>query len=383
MACARCTAIALVAALVAATVGHARAEWRLSGAFSETLETVTDRELEGDDAPAFGSTTALRLSLAALNPTMFWSFDVGLSGAKFAGPGAQDDFDRIDPNFATSFSKRGPRLTLGFDASLDVEPTSTTQIEDTGITDENTTQITATSQLTFDYALSALDQATLAFDARVVEFDDSGTSLTPTRRAGATLSLRRRETPRLAGVASVGADYLISDDEDDTRTSSGRFSFGLDYKATPRLDIGGRLGPSFRYITRSDDASIFDVSANGGLSVDWRPDETTSLALTLGQGFETSSDGVLESVGRLNFNAVQSLGPDTTASFGLRYVRRQEDASFGIAGADREVINATPTLAYVIDHAWRATAGYGLTLSRDEGQDAISNRLFFTLSTEF
>ncbi len=382
MACARSTAIALGVALAAALGGHARADWRLAGAFSETVETVTDRELEGEDAPAFGSTTALRLSLAAQDPTMVWSFEAGLTGSKFVGPGAQGDFNRIDPAFATSFSRRGSRLTLGFDASLDIEPTSSTQIEDTGVTDEDVTQITATSLVSLGYALSDRERATLSFDTQVIEFDED-TSLTPTRRAGVNLTFRRRETQRLTGTARTGASYLISDNEDDTRTTSGNVAFGADYQATPRLDVRGSLGPSFRYITSSNDASALDFSANGDFSLNWRPDNATSFALRLGQAFETSSDGDLESVGRFNLNAVQSLSSDTTASFGLNYVRRQSGGNLASIDADREVINATPTLAYAIDHAWRATAGYALTLSRDEGEDAISNRLFFTLSTEF
>lgn len=383
MARARSIAIALAVALAAASSGYARAEWRLSGVFSETVETVTDRELDGENAPAFGSTTVLRLSVEASEPIMAWSFDAGLTGAKFAGPGAQDDFDRLDPSFATSFSRRGQRLTLDFDASLDVQPTSSTQIEDTGVTNEDTSQYTALSQLSFGYDLSPLEKATLAFDTRVVEFDDRGSNLTPTRRAGATLTYRRRETQRLTGVASAGASYLIAEDDDDTRTTSARLSLGADYDVTPRFDVGGTVGPSLRYVTKSDESSALDFSANGDLSANWRPDAVTSLALTLAQGFETSSDGVLEAVGRLNFNAVRSLAPDTTLSFGLRYLRRQEDTNFAAADADREVINATPTLAYFIDRSWRATAGYTLTVSRDEGEDAVSNRLFFTLSTEF
>ena len=103
---ARRTVAALAASLAFAAV-DARAEWRFNGSASETLEVVTDREREGDDDAAYGATTTLDFSVAALDPRTQWRTNFGLTIAEFFGPGAEEDFDSIDPRFFQSLHHAG------------------------------------------------------------------------------------------------------------------------------------------------------------------------------------------------------------------------------------------------------------------------------------
>ena len=135
-----------------------------------------------------------------------------------------------------------------------------------------------------------------------------------------------------------------------------------------------------RRSTEDDDLTF---GATGAFGADWQATETTGLNLNLSQGLETSSDGTLRNVSRMNFGMGHTFSERFTGNLQFNYFRQSGDASGFTFDAARELFNASPSVSYQLDRTWRASAGYTFTLDRDEQQDDMSNRVFLTVSAGF
>lgn len=375
-------ATALAAGVIAP--GHALADWRLSGVASSTVEAVTDREREGDDDPAFGATGTLNLTLTARDPQTQWQTNVGVVGARFVGPGAEGDFNRLDPNIVTDLSHRQGLWTLGANGSFDAQPSSITQLEDTGLTDEDVIQFTGRVGLSAGYRVSPRDTLRLSATGTAIEFSEANDQLTPSLRFDVDGNLNHTVNQKLSTTFNLGVSRLAADDADETVTTSVTTGAGFSYDLHNRLSFNLNLGPNVsRRETSNPRSDEVSLGATGTGGVGWRPTQKTSLAFEASQGLETGGDGELENVARANFDISHSIDQTFSSAFALSFSRRSSDTAFLSAESDIDVFSASPSVNLALDRDVRATAGYTLTVSREDGEQAMSNRIFITLTTDF
>lgn len=375
---------AALAAVFAIAGADAYAEWRFNGSASETLEVVTDREREGDDDAAFGATTTLGFSVTALDQRNQWRTDIGLTIAEFIGPGAEDDFDSIDPNFATAFQRRTRDWTFGLNGRFDIQPTSVTQLEDTGLTDEDVLQISGNVGASIAYNVTPRDSVAVSPSYQILRFDEDNQELTPSDRFSLGLTWVHAVNTDLRLTFGGSAIRLYADDLTDTVTTSADVTAGVNRSVNRRLSYNVRLGPSFTHTDRSnggrDDFSV-GATSSGGLS--WLPANDLGVGLEASHALDTGSDGVLENVSRLQANMTHAFNRKTSGGVSLSYLRRTDDGQVLPVDPDLEVLTVSPTLSVGIYRDVRATAGYSLTLSREDGETATSNRFFVTVLAEF
>lgn len=360
------------------------AEWRLNGVASTTFETVTDRERDGDEDPAFGATGVLSVTLAALSPRTQWATTVGVTGSKFAGPGAEDDFDRLDPNLATSISHNAGLWGFGANASFDAQPTSITQLEDSGLTDEDVIQYSTRVGASASYRLSARDSVSLGLSAALIEFSEQNNQLTPSFSLSANGGYQHAVNERLATNFNLGANRVFADDVPETTSTSVNGTVGVSYQLHNRLRFNFGLGPSAT-LTETVNPQTSDVTfgATGDAGLTWRADNQTSLGFEASQGLETSADGGLDNVARAGASVTHAVNQTFSSALALSYVRRTEDSAFISADSELDLVSVSPSVNLSLDRDVRATAGYSLTLSRENGRKAMSNRVFVTLTTDF
>lgn len=377
--------VAAVMAAVAVLVGGgARAEWQVDGVLSETLEAVTDRERDGVNDPAYGSTTFLGVTISALDPRTQWTTDLGLTAAKFVGPGAENDFNRIDPSFSTALQRRLTDWTFGLNGSFDVQPTSVTQLDETGLTDEDAIQFSANVSASVNHDIGPRDGVGVRVSFRGVEFSEENDNLTPSVRFGLDLNWDRLIDRRTSTSLRLGLSQLRADDEDDTTTNSGEVTAGFTHTLHNRLSFNALLGPNISFTNRSNGgADDVGLGATGSAGIAWQPTNESSLGFDASQNLEANSDGELQNVARLGFSASHAFNAKTSGSFQVSYSRRSDSGDVLPLDPDLEVLSLTPTLNVSIYRDIRATVGYALSASREDGQEAASNRFFVTLSTEF
>ena len=111
------------------------------GSVSQRFQAQTDRSLNGDNDPVFGATTRLGATAGFSTPRAGVSFNGGVSGSGFFGPGSTDGLTRIDPDAQIEAFYRVARLDFSGLLDFDIQPTSVTQVEDTGVTQEGTAQV--------------------------------------------------------------------------------------------------------------------------------------------------------------------------------------------------------------------------------------------------
>lgn len=373
---------ALAAGLIAP--GHAVADWRLTGVATSTVEAVTDREREGDNDPAFGASGTLNLTLTARDPRTQWQTNVGVVGARFVGPGAEGDFNRLDPNIVTNLSHRQGLWTLGANGSFDAQPSSVTQLEDTGLTDEDVIQFTGRVGLSAQYRVSPRDTVALAVSGTAIEFSEANNQLTPSLRLSIDGDLNHAVDQKLSTSFNLGVSRLIADDADETVTTTVTTGAGLAYDLHDRLSFNFSLGPNVsRRETSNPQSAEISLGATGTAGIGWRPTPSTSLGFGASQGLETGGGGELENVSRANIDFSHAIDQTFSGAFALSFSRRSSDTAFLSADSDIDVFSASPSLNLVLDRDVRATAGYTLTVSREDGEQAMSNRIFITLTTDF
>lgn len=374
----------LLAASLAMSPAGALAFFDVSGSISESLETTTDRELDGEDEIAFLSRTQINLALATATPRSQWQILLGVAGLKSFGPGRNENLDRIDPNWSTSFTTRIKRFTFGLSGTIDVEPTSATQVEDTGVTRENTTQISGNASGTLSFQADPRNTFNFGVNTRAIRFTNDTTSLTETTRVGLTGGWSHRINARMSANVNSGASYFTADNAAQTETLAGNVTAGMRYNLNPRLSVNGSLGPSLSHTSRNNGDNSLNLNAAGNFGLNWQFEPDSSFTLTGNQGLASSSNGTLANFLNIAANLSHTVNPRLRGGARVTYVRRNNgQEGFGF-NADREVWTARADLSYNFNRAWRASVSNTVTAVRSDTQEnVVSNRLTFSISANF
>ncbi|MEM7239260.1 MAG: hypothetical protein AAF501_15755, partial [Pseudomonadota bacterium] len=346
-------------------------DWKLTAETSQRFTADTNRSLNAEsDGNVYGSTTLLGLKLDAETERTFVTLRGGLVAAVFGGPGDTSELDRIDPQFEAGLRYDGKDYRFNTDLDIDVEPTSFTQLEDTGILEDETTQITVTYAASYSKTLNARNQAFVNGFARAIRFAEDVDGLNETTTGGfdAGWSHQLSATTRVTG--DTGFRYFTSDNAAETTSQVVDFSIGVDHQRTRRHTFEVAGGASFiRQETNNafgGRSTEYFTGFNGGASFDYEIPRFR-LGLNLRQRVDPSSQGVLRSFTRLSGSIGYRLNSRLRLSGALGISRRTELGSTD--GDQRDFVSIGPRLSYEVTDDVDLGLNYQFRLSNETDED--------------
>lgn len=362
-------------------------DWRLTGTIREELRADSNRTLDTPSKGAvYGSRTSVGLTLDAESERTFVSLSAGFDAGIFGGPGDTDQLNRVDPNFAASLRYDGKDYQVDNNLSVDARPTSFTQLDDTGILDDETTQVTVRYSTIYTQSLDATNQLSTGVDARVIRFLDDVDNLEATNSAGVFSNWRHQVTGATALNFRGGFRFFSADDEAETRSQTADLTVGVEHARTPRHTFGASGGVTFARQVRDGipgaDSPDFFTGFNGGASFDYRLARLTA-GLDLSHIIDQSSDGDLRAFSRLTGDLAYQLTERSKLSGLLSYSRRSDLAGESGGDGTRQVITFGPQFSHRITENVDLGLNYRFRLASESDEDiATGHQVFLTLSRD-
>lgn len=371
--------------LLAVAPAATAAEWIIGGSVSQRLQFESNRDLDEDGGAIYGATTALGLDFTALAPRTQWQFETGASVGFFGGSGDTDELSGIFPNFAVAVDHDGKYIDTGASFGFDFQPAAFAQIDETGITEGDATQLSLRFAADAALALDPRNRLSLGVSGRALRFTSGTTSLRPTTTYGASLAWLRSISAATQASLGLGARHFTAEGGDDQKSLSFDLSAGLGHSFNPRLSADASLGVSATRTTRTLaglDNSDFSLGAIGDLALAWRPQADTQLALALSHGLEPSSLGELQTTTALGLGLQHSVNSWIGGGVNLLLQRQRSAEGFG-GDTDRILATLSPNLAFTLTPEVALQLGYSLRMEREDESDAVSHGVFLTLTRAF
>lgn len=299
-------------------------DWSLTGRVSLSSEVDTNRDLDPGENDDLLSTNRLDagLSLGARTKRGLYTADLGLAGRVYLGPDQPGaDTWPVDPRFAASALYTGKRYEFSSSFSFDVQPTSETQFDDTGILSDDDLQLTVNFSAALALEVSRRDRLTLSASARAIEFVEDAPGLEANRNFTAGLGWNRTLDARTSAGLELTFGYFTAEDVVATRSQTLGVSASISQQRTRRHNIGLSLGPSFVRTEERGRGTDFDVGFNGSASFGYSLRDLT-LGLSLSQGIEPSSVGELQSFSRGGASLNWRVNPEESLSLSVDFTHR-------------------------------------------------------------
>ena len=356
------------------------------GSVSQRFQAQTDRSLNGDNDPVFGATTRLGATAGFSTPRAGVSFNGGVSGSGFFGPGSTDGLTRIDPDAQIEAFYRVARLDFSGLLDFDIQPTSVTQVEDTGVTQEGTAQVDLRLGADLAYLINARNRLTLGGEAAITRFTRGATTLTPTTVYGLRGGWVNQVDARTAATMSVGLRRFIADNPERERSTTLNVGGQISREVNERLSLSGGAGVNVvRRTETQGGARDTDTlpSASGNFAVAWTPTSDLAVGFGFDHGVQPSSAGELRMTTTASLEFDYALTKIHRAGLALAYSRRSGlDDGLGDSGA-RNLFTLRPSLSVQLDPDWRMELSYAMRAVDEPGNQAVSNAVTLGFSRGF
>jgi hypothetical protein len=354
----------------------------LTGSLSERLETNTNRDLDDHARPIYGSTTRLGFEFGTRTPTSTLTLEAAVAAAAFGGPGNTRGLNRVNPDFGAGYTYDGKYLDIDTDFQLHFQPASFAQLDETGITSGDATQITGLLTTDVAYAIDPRNRIKLTGSGRLVRFTNGTTSLTPTTTIGLSAAWTRDVTPRTSFTTTFGGRRFTADDNSGDKSLTFDLRQGLSHRVNKRLSFDAALGASATE-NNTDSSGGYNFGVVGDFEVSWQPMADTSVAFSLHQGVEPSDVGALRNQTSLGLTFVRSVNSWTKLGLDLAWRRRTEIGGGTAAGDGGELFRIGPTMDFELARNWQLGVGYTFVRSSENGSAAVANIGFLTLTRKF
>lgn len=362
-------------------------DWSLNGTTSARITVDNNRELSADEQEALLTMVLdAGLILDAETKRTLLSFNTGLSRVFFFGEGRPDSntTQRIDPRFAVSGTYRGKTYTVSGTAGFDFQPTSFTQADDTGITDDETTQLTVSYATSLNLQLDELNSLIIGTSAQVIDFTDDVEGLNATRTFGASLAWNGQISETTSVALSGGFRQFLSDaNGNDSQTFD--ISAGLSHRRTSRHSFNLGLGASAVRSTNSDQTSTedndFDLNMSGNFGFTYSANDALRAGLTLSQGVDPSSTGELQGFTRIGGTLRYQLDSTQSLNLGANYTRRTPISG---DGETFQTFTLAPGYSLQLAPDVSLSTGYSFVIQSDDADGfASGHRISLQLSKGF
>ena len=370
-------------------------DWSLGARLGTRIGVDVNRNLDPDEERDTLLRTALDagLILDAETKRALLTIDAGLAAEFFAGDNPprenRDSLDptRLDPSAAARYTYRGKAYTFTGNLGFEVRAATEAQADDTGLVDDNASQINVRYGADLVLLLSETDQLSIGTSGGLIDFFNESlfSDLVATRTFDlARIGWQRQLTETSTIGVSAGLRQFAADNVDETRSQTVDLVLSLDHRRTPRHNFGLSGGVNFVRTTRQllgpGKETDFDVAGLASASLDY-----TSSAFRAGfglsQSVDPSSEGELASFTRVDadlgydVNELQNLDLIFSYSYRAPISGDQETRHFLTIG---------PTYSFILSPETRLSLNYRFRASREEIDGiATGHQLFLTLTRDF
>lgn len=362
------------------------ADWSLRGTASARIAGDINRSMQPGNHDTL-LTTALDAGLVLDVETKraLFSFNTGLARTLFIGEDqpTTDNAERLDPRFSVNGSYRGKTYVLSGNFGFDFQPTSFTQADDTGILNDETTQLTVNYAASLALELDKITTLTLGTDAQLIDFTDPAPGLTATRTFGGSATWSRRLSETTSVNINGGVRHFRSDNPQRTRSQTFDLSTGISHQRTRRHKFGVNAGLSLVRTVEQfpglPQATDFDLSATGGVTFEYLLKDQ-SLQLSLSQSVDPSSSGGLQVSTRLTGGYSWSINELESLSVNAGYSHRSAVSGTGTL----QSLSFTPSYNLALTRDVSLSLGYSFRIN-ENGQSgtAIGQQVFLALNYNF
>lgn len=359
-------------------------DWSLKARVGYQVDVDLNRDLEpGERELLLSNALNAGLVLDAETKRSLFSADLGIAARYFIGEDQTlSGTGRVDPRLTLRAAHRGKRTTISSQASLSAQSTEVSQVEDTGITDQDITQFNSSLGFTIAHTLDGRNQISVGLNGNLVAFSEDADGLSPTQLVGATLGWRRALTETSTLNLTGGLRHFLSDDVTQTRSQTLDVSAGLSHRRTSRHTFNITLGSTLvRTIEKALDGDpVLTLGLTGGAGLNYTlKNFRTGIDLT--QSIEPSAVGALQSFTRINGSVGYDITPDQAISLALAFARRAP-----ISGDEDtlETLTLGPVYSLQLDPSTRLSLSYVFRLSRDETDGLASgHRVLLSVNRDF
>ncbi len=352
-------------------------DWSVLARLTETLEVDSNRRLrQGEEGLEARGIVGLNLTVAGRTKRSRFQVRTGLD----AGRSTDNDIsnlNRLDPNIAATMVFLGKRFSVNADLTARSQATSVSELEDSGITNLNSTRLDASASVGVTWRATERDSLTLTTSAQFVDFSRTVGTLTPSKTFGVTLGWARQATKTTTYTMSTSFRHFEADGASGRTSRTVNAQAGIQHRRTSRHSLGGSAGLSFVSSDLANGDSSTQIGFVGGGSFDYKLEGFTA-GLDVNQSVQPSSDGELNSFTSLSgdvayrINSLQSLG------FRISYTRRS-DISGG--GDVLQFVSLGPTYNYSLTKDSSLSLGYRFRLRDDVASDLVAgHQVMLTLA---
>ena len=388
--------------------------WRWTGRVRQRFEIDTNRGLlEESNGTVYGSRTSASSTVTLRSKQTRLSTTFGVTGVAFAGNEEAEELTRIDPRLGMNLRYDGRRFDLNVRGDASVDSTSFTQVDDTGVTEDETQQLTFNYDADLSLPIDRLNSLVLGLDGRIVRFQDASDNLTPStslrfsagtvHRLNPVTSLRFVGSLRyfesngtgtgaflgtLAGMPGVFSNVPT---EEQTKVLTYSLASTLTHRRTPRHRFGLTAGVNFVQreelltaqpipmavipaVSETDQSFGF----TGGAGFDYRLGPFAA-GIDISQRLEPSATGDLRNFTRLAGNIGYRVTERERISANISLSRRAGGSDDG----QRLVLRLGPRYSFDLAPRTSLNLGYTLRISRDEGEQALGHRVFMSVARRF
>lgn len=393
----RQTACALVSGLCVSSLVQAQesvpqifgpaVDWSLESQVTLRLEGDVNRSLQPGSQQT-GATLGLDggFTLAAEGKRSEAALDFGVARFFFLGADQPNtnNTQRLDPRFGLSGSYSGKTYTLSGDFGFDFQPTSFTQAEDTGLTNDETTQLSINYDSSLSLELDRLNQLVFSTEFRAIEFTDPVPDLVATRTFGADVAWERQLSETTTLTVSGGGRYFRAQNPTETKSQTFDFSLGLTHQRTRRHSFGLDVGVTAVRTVELSPIGLretdINVGATGGVSFDYEL-ETLNIGINLTQSVDPSATGALQSFTRLDSSLSYTINDQEDLGLTSGYFFRSPISG---GGSTLHSFSVGPTYTLNLTEEAQLSAGYLFRMNQDSDTgNAVGHRVFLTLTQNF
>ncbi len=367
------------------------------------LADVTERmefddNLQVDPTPegnVYGSTTTFNLDVTARTQRSTLNVRGGADLREFAGPGATSDLDTFNQNVKGDLELKGPRTTVGVNASLRRDNTAFTDFEDvsfggfdqTIVTEGSTDRLSYTVGGDVTVDVNRTDKLTGSVTYSAVDFAESVGDLTPTDRLAFNTSWFRELTETTDLKTSGSLSFFNSDNAAQTENRTIALSTRLTSDLSPDLTVYGEGGINIittERLTAGARQSETTVGHTFDIGLTYLMWLTTTFTASVSQSVSPSDSGNLNQRTGVNVSLAHRINTLSSFSTGGTYAIQESATSGATSGSDnRNFVRFFARYSVQIARYWSFALGYDLRANDQDTGTGISNKVYGTLSREF
>ena len=349
-------------------------DWSLTGRASTRVQADSNHLLRpGDPTPLLTTRLDTGLTLGATTKRADIDVNLGLSAPFYFGEEPPDTELPVDPSFSANGTYRGKRYTLAGTFSFDIQPTTFTQFEDTGILNNQTAQVSADYSASLAYELDRRNTLTVSTAGKVVDFLTGAPGLVPTRELSAGLGWNHELDARTGFGLDLSLEHFSSENAQATRSQTFGMAARFRQQRTRRHKFNLGAGVDLVRTEERGRDNRLDIGFKGSAGFNYSLRDI-AVDLTLSQDIDPSATGELQGFTRLGAGLVWTINDRESLAFLNAFTRR---TPFAGNTSTLQTLTTGATYSLALTREARFSLGYNFRARDDSVTGFASGHQFF------